>query len=209
MHIAHWQNYVVGGPCVSFLFFSWRAELQAIHCPNILVRMFSDSTVVDKQLSALADEKQWESNIRAIVQHSAAVPGGWRGGSAGVVGSLCPLFPVTLAPSSSSPVTAPSPRCGVVRPSSLTGWSLPLFVAPSSWPFIPLGSRSSVCFHPGLSCVASPWSPASLVCRLAGLTSCVAFSRALLLACLGRLSPPHLPCACSSPPVAAPRPHCC
>ena len=173
-----------------FLLFSWRAELQVLHCANILLRKFSDSTIVDKKLSALADEKQWESNIRAIAQHSAAVLEGLVLGKCWGSGLPLPLFPVTLAPSSSSPVTAPSPRCGVVRPSSLTGLSLPLFVVPSSWPFIPLGSRSSVCFHPGLSCFASPWSPASLVCRLASLTSCVAFSRALLLACLGPLSPP-------------------
>ena len=93
MHIAHWQNYVVGGPCVSFLFFSWRAELQAIHCPNILIRKFSDSTVVYKQLSALADEKQWESNIRAIVQHSAAVPGGLARGKCWGSGLPLPPFP--------------------------------------------------------------------------------------------------------------------
>ena len=43
---------------VLFLLFSWRAELQVLHCANILLRKFSDSTIFDKKLSALADEKQ-------------------------------------------------------------------------------------------------------------------------------------------------------
>ena len=78
---------------VLFMLFSWRAELQAIHCPSILIRKFSDSTVVYKQLSALADEKQWESNIRAIAQHSAAVLEGLVLGKCWGSGLPLPPFP--------------------------------------------------------------------------------------------------------------------